>query len=127
LNYDFGWYTYGPYLYDVTAAGYTVQSWQNMQALENMGMEIPKMPVSHEGLQRYKAFLNDCNNLPGHSRRYWLELLSSLHFIYNDAKPRADNKRDTFSNLEIIKPNKFPQDDKENAWELLNTYQLVDS
>jgi uncharacterized protein YwgA len=36
LNYDFGWYTYGPYLYDVTAAGYTVQSWQSVQASQSL-------------------------------------------------------------------------------------------
>lgn len=122
LDYDFGWYTYGPYLYDVTLAGYRVQAWQNSK------IEVPEMTqLPKDTLEQYRDFLTETRSMSDKGERYWVELLSSLHFLYVASNPRPYDKEKTFDTLELIKPGRFSEEDKGRAWELLGKYNLIHS
>jgi len=117
LGYRFGWYVFGPYSTDLTRDAYGLQ-----------GLE-PHLRESNDATpatQKLKEFLGKVGTLrPKRTEGYWLELLSSLHFLAVQASPPVRGKEQCILKIELMKPRKFSREDMESAWKLLAEYNLV--
>lgn len=119
LGYHFGWYVFGPYSTDLTRDAYGLQGLESHLRESN-----DAMPET----QKLKGFLGKVGTLqPERTEGYWLELLSSLHFLAVQASPPVRGKEQCIVKIELMKPGRFSREDVESAWKLLVAYNLVAS
>jgi len=118
LGYRFGWYVFGPYSTDLTRDAYGVQGLESHISESNAAM-----PET----QKLKEFLGKVETLPKRAEGYWLELLSSFHFLAVQASPPVRNKDQCIAKIELMKAGRFSREDMESAWKLLAAYNLVTS
>jgi len=119
LGYGFGWYVFGPYSTELTKDAYGL-----------LGLESRIEPAQDRGLQtqvqKLNEFFQKAEELGSEgSEPYWLELLSSLHFLTAHAAPQIGTKAECIAKIKLIKPGRFSDKDIELAWELLAEYNLV--
>jgi len=121
LGYSFGWYIYGPYSPGLASTGFTIVSQQG--AYEK---EIPPIEDAKPVLSRVREFLNSINEIcKEKDEDFWLELLSSCHFLNHHAYPQVKNPYEAWQVLEMYKKGRFSQDDVKKAWDILTKYQMV--
>lgn len=122
LNYSFGFYIYGPYSPELANEGFEILSTPTIYQKETPKIE----PTEKETLTRVKKFLEDVRRISGGKNEdYWLELLSSIHFLAHYSYPKARNPNEAWEVLETLKKKKFQEKDFRKAWDLLEEYGLV--
>jgi len=116
LDYSFGWYVFGPYSTELTREVYQFQ-----------GIESFVRPNEGDNEERARVFFGEVNALVTINKdgSYWLELLSSLHFLAMRAVPHLTDMEQCFSKLLAEKPGKFNREDMETAWNLLVKNELL--
>lgn len=118
LGYGYGWYSHGPYSPDLT---------KNAFELSNLVGSIPLSDVSFEksAIGGMKKLLAEVDQLPEREEGYWLELLSSLHFIFKYAHPKISSETEAIDRLTKSKPGKFDDEDAKQGFKILHKYKLV--
>jgi hypothetical protein len=119
LGYNFRWYVFGPYSSELTKDAYGL-----------LGLESRIKPTEYKDMlpqiRKLNEFFSEIKALrPEHNERYWLELLSSLHFLITHAAPHIDTKEECIAKIKLIKPGRFSDKDIEFAWKILANYNLV--
>ena len=125
LNYVFNWYIYGPYSPELARESYEIYSTGDpLISYEN---ELPKLqPPEKEILKKIKNFLDEIQILSaGKDEEYWIELLSSVHYLYKHAYPKVTNPQEAWSILNSVKPLKFSKEDVKTAWSILSKHSLL--
>ncbi len=121
LGYHFGWYVFGPYSTELTKDAYALQGLGSR--LEGT---VPKDKLGE--IERLSEFFAEVKTLGSkRSERYWLELLSSLHFLTAHAAPPIETRDQCIAKINLMKPGRFSKEDTELAWDLLVKYHLVAS
>jgi hypothetical protein len=121
LGYRFGWYVFGPYSTELTRDAY------GLQGLESR-LEGAESKEKSAEMKKLNEFFGEVKALgPRKGERYWLELLSSLHFLTAHAAPPIAAKDQCIAKIKLMKPDRFSQEDMELAWNLLAKYHLVAS
>jgi len=121
LGYSFGWYIYGPYSPGLASTGFAILSQPSIYE-----KELPQIEEAKQVLSRVKEFLNKVDEIRGErDEDYWLELLSSCHFLNHFAYPQAKSSHEAWQTLETYKRGRFSQDDVKKAWDLLIASQLI--
>lgn len=117
LGYVFGMYISGPYSSALTRDAYSLQD------IEYKEEEVNLVSVNTEAIGNMKRFLEDIDQVvPGSKgKKYWLELLASLHFIckYGYRKVKTVNDAKSQSKLAPF------GDDVEKAFEILKKHNLI--
>jgi len=121
LGYHFGWYVFGPYSNELTKDAYGLLGLESR--LE--GAQPKDMPAEMKKLNEFFAKVKMPESKKG--ERYWLELLSSLHFLTAYAAPPIKTKDECIAKIKLIKPNRFSEEDMELAWQLIEEYRVIAS
>jgi uncharacterized protein YwgA len=117
LGYTFGMYIHGPYSPALARDAYTLQD------LEYDRQEIESVYVNTRACERMRAFMEDVDQLISikEDRKYWLELLASLHFLCKYSYPKVKDLEDAQSQSKIAH---FGNDIKQ-AFRLLRKHDLI--
>ena len=117
LGYAFGMYIRGPYSPALARAAYALQD------LEYESEEIESVSVNTDAIGRMRAFMRDIDQLISRTkgRRYWLELLASLHFLCKYGYPKIKNLEDARSRSKLAR---F-ENDIETAFRILEEHRLI--
>jgi len=124
LGYHFKWYIHGPYSSELT---------------EDAFMLLQQEMIAPQTIRKYSLTPEDRATLDGFRHLlavkyllkdiaesgYWLELLSSLHFLWKVHLDGDRTKKTIINNLKIQKPGKFAEVDMNIAWNLLEKYTLI--
>jgi uncharacterized protein YwgA len=119
LGYDFGWHVFGPYSTELTKDAYGL-----------LGLESRIEPAQNNDMpaqiRQLNKFFGEARALgSGKNESYWLELLSSLHFLNAHAAPHIATKAECIDKIKLMKSGRFSDEDIELAWGLLAKYNLV--
>ena len=125
LNYAFNWYIYGPYSPDLARESFEIYSFGDPLILYKK--DLPELQNREkEILEKIKNFLTEIDTLSiNKGEEYWIELLSSVHYLYKHAYPKVNSPDEAWKILNNIKPRKFSKQDLEKAWNFLNKYGLL--
>lgn len=122
MGYSYGFYLYGPYSSELTSDAFFLKS---MKDQAPKAVETTELSAEEE--TKMKKALDFFDKLSGkeYEIAYRLELLSSLHFLWNVSHFTPKSKDDVFKRL---KERKQIQDDTdlENAWNYLVSYSLIE-
>ncbi|HEY0088898.1 MAG TPA: hypothetical protein VGB37_08645 [Candidatus Lokiarchaeia archaeon] len=123
LDYSFGSYIKGPYSSSLTQIGFEIY--------ESPKKAIPKKlnsiaPIKKEDLKKIDVLKKLISAIPREkTHAYWLELISSLHFLLTQAYPPVNGIDAARSRLKIWKSNKFLDEDIEIALDLMKKFELI--
>ena len=122
LGYSFNFYIYGPYSSELTHDAFFLES-----QIEQAPYTVETADLSSEeeaALEQARTFLSEVREQDG-ERAYWLELLSSLHFLWNHSYV-INRNRDTV--LSMLQGKKAIQniEDLNTAWERLTRHNLIE-
>ena len=121
LGYSLGFYVYGPYSSELTDDTYSVRR-QMEQARDTIGY-FDLSGDEKKAIEQTKRLLSELGKNSAEIA-YWLELLSSLHFLWKYAYIKDKNKEKVFEKLEKRKHIRS-KNDLETAWNYLVKYDLV--
>ena len=121
LGYSFGFHVYGPYSPELTEDAYFLkrqmeQAPDTLERSELSSSEQDALTPTIKFLVKYEG--------DEVKTAYWLELLSSLHFLWNFSYIKDKTKEKVFNRLIEKKRIRNP-DDLETAWTHLAKYGLV--
>jgi uncharacterized protein YwgA len=121
LGYSYGFYLYGPYSSELTSDAFFLKSMKEQapESVEKTELSAKEEKAMKKAL-KFFAKLSDKK----YEIAYKLELLSSLHFLYNISHFTPKSKKEIFRRL---KERKSIQDDAdlEKAWTLLSSNSLI--
>jgi len=123
LNYKFGSYIKGPYSSSLADVGFSIIESpegsipKDLDDKAPIGDEIEKIIIVKELIDNFPEQENDS---------YWLELISSLHFLMVNAYPPVKNWENARDRLERWKPRKFTASNVERALELIKEHKLME-
>ena len=120
LGYSFTYYIYGPYSPELTSDAFHLRSLraQVPDALEDDELD----PTEQAALAAASAFLETLNQLGETEQAYWLELASSVHFLWTYSNFK--NKRRIVDRLMSTKPIR-QSEDIETVWDILRRHDLI--
>jgi uncharacterized protein YwgA len=129
LQYDFKWSLFGPYsrqlaeeILSCVSLGFLTKEsdWEyKLGKMARLFEDLGKIPSSElEILKRSKKFVSNRSPLN-------LELLASIHYLWNEAYLRRKDQKHVFEILEMMKPGKFSKADRQIAWEYLTANDLL--
>lgn len=122
LNYKYGSYIKGPYSSSLAEVGFNIYESPKDSIPENLD-EI--VPIGDE-IEKINLVKTLIDNLPRQKNEsYWLELISSLHFLRVNAYPPVRTWENAKSRLARWKPNKFSEMNVEKAIALIEEYKLL--
>ena len=125
LGYDYKWYKYGPYSFDLAdeidfyiSTGEIMIDRENYHQILVNATELPSLDRNE--FKKIKK-LNDLTKdmIPDD-----LELMASIHFLVYEAG-LGKKKGEVFQKLEIEKPGKFTDVKKEAMWKRLESFGLI--
>lgn len=121
IGYSFGWYVFGPYSSELTKEAYAGEGLERTVTISSI---FNRAIMVYEN--RFRTFFSQVFELSqsGHGEEYWLELLSSLHYL-GTARGASPSREGVFSLLSQLKPNKFEPTDMDRAWGVLNRHRLL--
>jgi len=124
LNYTFNWYIYGPYSPELTREAFEIYSIGDPLSL--FKEELPKLKRNEKKiLCKVKTFLEEVDKLSRNKEQeYWIELLSSVHYLYKYAFPKAKSLEETWKILNRFKPDRFQMNDVRRALDFLKEHGL---
>ena len=123
LNYTYGSYIKGPYSTSLARVGYTIYEMPEESIPPDLDIIVP---INKNDLENIEILKNMMNDFPKkHNDAYWLELISSLHFLFNQAFPSVKDWNIAKKRLNIWKPSKFDDKDIDFAISLMIKYDLV--
>ena len=123
LNYKYGSYIKGPYSSSLAEVGFNIYESPKDSIPENLD-EI--VPIGDE-IEKINLVKRLIDNLPRQENEsYWLELISSLHFLRVNAYPPVRTWENAKSRLERWKPDKFSEINVEKAITLIEEYKLLE-
>jgi len=117
LGYGFGWYYHGPYSPGLTKDAFELENLAGSDRPSDI--RLPETPI-----ERVKKLLAEIDRLPN-GEGYWLELLSSLHFIYTYAYPKITSEEEAIERVMKSKPGKFDESDAKQGFKILHKYGLA--
>ena len=125
LGYDYKWYKYGPYSFDLAdeidfymSIGEITTDVEDYHRILVNATELPAL--DRDELEKIKKL----NNLTKDMVPDDLELMASIHFLVYEAG-LGKNKREVFQKLEVEKPGKFTEPKKEAMWRKLKSFGLI--
>lgn len=120
LNFKFGSYLKGPYSSSLTRFGYTLDEMPE----ESIPVDLDKIaPITDDDRGNIRKLLDLITDFPDEKNEYWLELISSLHFLLAQAYPPA-TRADVKGRLKRWKPSIFSDEDIDKSLELMETHGL---
>jgi len=121
LGYSQGFYVYGPYSSELTDDAYFLK-----RQTEQAPSTIERSELSSDEKKAVKQTKEFLSKIEGASveTAYWLELLSSLHFLWKYSYIKDKTKEKVFNRLREKKLIRNT-DDLEIAWNLLVRHNLV--
>ncbi len=120
LNFKFGSYLKGPYSSSLTKFGYTLDEMPE----DSIPVDLDKKaPITDGERGNIRKLLELITDFPDEKNEYWLELISSLHFLLTQAYPPATGV-DVKERLKRWKPLKFSDEDIDKSFELMVTHGL---
>lgn len=122
LDYNYGWYHYGPYSTELADDGFTAFSiprnkWNEYATPSDMNKHQERINNLKHMIEEINENLNNLNQADA------LELLASLLFLRRRAYPSIEKKKDAIKKLTQCKS--FKESDAKTAWKLLKQFQLV--
>ena len=121
LGYSFGFYVYGPYSSPLTDDAYFLT-----RALEKAPETVQEMKPSRgeqESIKKTNEFFDEFRSSNTEEMAHQIEVLASLHFLWNFSYMDKKTKDKVFSKL--VKMKKFENDELQIAWNLLSKYVLI--
>lgn len=116
LGYHFGWYIHGPYSSSLADDAYPLSSFGNL-------IKRFQEPVNEKALNKFRTLMEA---VPDKDKRiYWLELLSSVHYVMKHSFPRAKNKREAVETIIKVKGKKFSLQEIGKAYDLLQSKSFI--
>lgn len=123
LNYSFGSYLKGPYSTSLARVGFTIYETPEESIPSDLDTIVP---VSEADRAKIEILKNMMNDFPEEQKdAYWLELISSLHFLLTQAYPPVRDWENAKKRLNIWKPLKFKDEDIDLASSLIRQYDLL--
>lgn len=134
FEYRYKWYTLGPYSSDLANdmfegislsvlcaedEGYT--EFRTSPKYDKLRQKIPRQ--FSEETKEIRKLTKTLGNKLGDSQ--FLECMASLLFLCRDRWPPIDSENRAFDELEKLKPGKFKQSIKNEAWELLEKLDVI--
>lgn len=131
LHYDFKWSLYGPYSRQLASELTTSVSLGFLSKKKDWRYHLGKMAKLFKNMKDIEEkeinALKITKQFVKKRSPLQLELLASMHFLWNEAYLPLKQKEKVFEILETMKPLKFSEPDKEKAWEYLVEQGLISS
>ena len=123
LDYSYGSYIKGPYSTSLARVGYTIYEMPN----ESIPSDIDAIePIDKEDLDRIEILKSMMKDFPKkNNKAYWLELISSIHFLLTQAFPSVSGSENAKKRLNLWKPSKFDDEDIDYAISLMRKYEFM--
>lgn len=121
LGYSYGFYLYGPYSSELTTDAFFLKSMKDNASVAVEEAEFSK--EEEKAIQRAIDFFSKLDKDKS-QQAYNLELLSSLHFLWNISYFTPKTKEDTFRRLKAKKQIK-DDNELEKLWQTLTTNSLL--
>jgi len=120
LGFKFGSYIRGPYSSSLTRNGFDL-----LEKIDTIKMDsILKIEIKNTEKKQINYLKNLLKELP-ENKSYWLELISSLHFLLNRAYPKIDTWMEAKKRLHLWKPKRFKKEDIKQAKKLMKKHNLI--
>ncbi len=116
LGYHFGWYIHGPYSSSLADDAYPLSS-------SGKFLKTFQSPVNERALTKFKSLIDSVSGTK--KRTYWLELLSSVHYVTKHSFPIAETKKEAIDSIVKVKRGKFSPQDIAKAYDLLETKSFI--
>ncbi len=111
LGYRFGWYIHGPYSSSYADDAYS------LAALPEEYFDSAQESVDQSAIRKVIDLLDSIPSTM--SKPYWLELLSSVHYVKRHSYPKVNSKRQVVDYLLQLKGKKFSESDIDKAYDVL--------
>ncbi len=116
LGYHFGWYIHGPYSSSLADDAYPLST-------SGSFLKTFQRPVNERAITRVKSLVD---SVPGAKKRsYWLELLSSVHYVTVHSFPVAKSKKEAMNSILKVKRGKFSTQNISKAYDLLQSKSFI--